>query len=101
MPEPSASAATQIGKWETFLNGPSRKQQLVSRYLYEHLFIAHIHFEGTPEREFYRLVRSTTPPGQPVNEIPAVRPYDDPGAAPFYYRLRLYHASIAAKDHVV
>ena len=101
LPQPSASAAAQIGKWETFLNGPSRKQQLVSRYLYEHLFIAHIHFEGTPEREFYRLVRSTTPPGQPVNEIPAVRPYDDPGAATFFYRLRLYHASIVAKDHVV
>ena len=75
-PEPasSAGATAQIKQWETFLNGTSGKQQLVSRYLYEHLFIAHIHFAGTHEREFFRLVRSTTPPGQPVNEIATVRP---------------------------
>ncbi len=39
-----------------------RKQKLVSRYKYEHLFIGHMHFKGTDEREFYRLVRSSTAP---------------------------------------
>jgi hypothetical protein len=98
---PSAAAARQIETWEAFLNRTSPKQQLVSRYLYEHLFIAHIHFDGTPDREFFRLVRSTTPPGQPVDEIATVRPYDDPGSGPHYYRLSKYPASIVAKDHVV
>ncbi len=100
-PVPSATVLPQIEQWERFLNRPSSKQRLVSRYLYEHLFHAHIHFRGSPEREFYRLVRSTTPPGQAVDEIPTVRPYDDPGGLPFYYRLQRYHPSIVAKNHVV
>ena len=49
---PSAVAREQITRWETFLNETSLKQQLTSRYLYEHLFQAHIHFEGSPTREF-------------------------------------------------
>ncbi len=99
--QPSAEAAPQIERWETFLNGASLKQQLVSRYIFEHLVQAHIHFQGTSPREFYRLVRSHTPPGQPVDEIATIRPYGDPGTAPFYYRLLRYHPSIVAKDHVV
>ena len=99
--QPSTSATLQIKDWEAFFNGPSAKQQLVSRYIYEHLFQAHLHFTDTDAREFYRLVRSSTPPGQPVQEIATTRPYDDPGAAPFYYRLRHYHSSIVAKSHMV
>ena len=99
--ESSPEAKPRIARWETFLNGSSDKQRLMSRYLYEHLFIAHIHLDGTPTREFFRLVRSRTPPGQPIDEIATVRPFDDPGSGPFYYRLRLYHPSIVAKDHVV
>lgn len=97
---PSAVAQKQIQQWESFLNGEGLKQQLVSRYLYEHLFLGHLHFKGTDDREFYRLVRSTMPAGQPVDEIPTVRPYDDPGGK-FYYRLQRYQADIVAKNHVV
>ena len=100
-PAPSPSVLPQIKQWESFLNQSSSKQRLVSRYLYEHLFHAHIHFAGSPAREFYRLVRSTTPPGQTINEIPTVRPYDDPGGTPFYYRLQRYHPSIVVKNHIV
>ncbi|NOZ53806.1 MAG: fatty acid cis/trans isomerase [Gammaproteobacteria bacterium] len=100
-PGPSAMVLPQIKQWERFLNLPSSKQQLVSRYLYEHLFHAHIHFSGSPTREFYRLVHSTTPPGEAVDEIPTVRPYDDPGVTSFYYRLLIYHPSIVAKNHIV
>jgi len=99
-PLPAASLE-QVETWESFFNGKDRKQRLVSRYLYEHLFVAHLHLAGAAPREFFRLVRSTTPPGQPIDEIPTARPYDDPGTAPFYYRLRRYDASIVAKDHVV
>ncbi|VAW74233.1 Fatty acid cis/trans isomerase [hydrothermal vent metagenome] len=100
-PAPSSGVQPQIKTWEGFLNAPSNKQKLVSRYLYEHLFHAHIHFEKSPAREFYRLVRSSTPPGQAIDEIPTVRPFDDPGPAPFYYRLLRYHPSIVVKNHIV
>ena len=96
-----AGARRQVEKWEAFLNGDSLRERLVSRYLYEHLFLAHIHFENTPARLFFRLVRSRTPPGQPVEEIPSLRPYDDPGVTAFYYRFRRYTPSIVAKNHVV
>jgi len=97
---PSASVLPQISQWESFLNQPSNKQRLVSRYLYEHLFHAHIHFAGSPAREFYRLLRSTTPPEQAIDEIPTVLPYDDPGGV-FYYRLKKYQPSVVAKSHIV
>jgi len=98
--QPSAAASKQIKRWESFLNGTSNKQKLVSRYIYEHLFIGHMHFKGTDKREFFRLVRSITPPGQPVDEIATVRPYDDPGAT-FYYRLQRFPGDIVAKTHIV
>ena len=98
--EPSANAQKQIETWETFLNADNLKQKLVSRYIYEHLMQAHIHLSNTSNREFYELIRSTTGPGQPVNEIATVRPYDDPGAV-FYYRLKRYQPSIVDKMHNV
>jgi len=98
--KPSPKAQSQIQRWETFLNATNLKQQLVSRYLYEHLLQAHIHFGNTSKREFYRLVRSFTPPGETIDEIPTVRPYDDPGPR-FYYRLLRYQPSIVVKDHNV
>jgi hypothetical protein len=101
LPPLSDQEARLIGTWEAFLNGTSLKEQLMSRYLYEHLFIGRIHFQSLPSREFYRLVRSKTPPGQPVVEINSVRPYDDPGVATFYYRFRKIEATIAVKDHTV
>jgi hypothetical protein len=107
MPEdeaPSELAAKQIKQWETFLNGhnnkASNKKKLVARYLYEHLFQAHLHFDGTDNREFYRMVRSSTAPGTPVEVIPTRRPYDAP-AGSVYYRLVRHQGSIVAKTHVV
>jgi hypothetical protein len=100
-PQISDQAQQIINRWEEFFNGSSLKQQLVSRYIYEHLFIAHIHFDTLPAREFYRLVRSETPPGEPVVEINTARPYDDPGDAKFYYRFRKIEKTIVAKNHTV
>jgi hypothetical protein len=96
----SEIAAKLIKKWEAFLNGDSNKEKLVSRYLYEHLFQAHLHFEGTDDREFYRLVRSTTAPGTPVDAIPTRRVYGDPGSS-VYYRIERQQGSIVAKTHMV
>jgi len=41
----SDQAARVIGQWEEFLNGASLKEQLMSRYVFEHLFIGRIHFD--------------------------------------------------------
>ncbi|MCP4686580.1 MAG: isomerase, partial [Desulfobacterales bacterium] len=100
-PVMSKRAQRIVDEWETFFNGESLKNQLASRYIYEHLFIAHIHFDSLPDREFYRLVRSGTPPGEPVDEINTVRPYDDPGVEKFYYRLRRVESTIVVKNHTV
>lgn len=97
----SAEAQRQIKQWEEFLNGTTNRERLMSRYIYEHLFLGHVHFEAVPNREFYRLVRSTTPPGQPIIEIPSTRPFDDPGRAEFWYRLRRFDRTIVAKSHNV
>ena len=98
---PSAQAAKQIEAWERFFNGTSNKQKLVSRYLYEHLFQAHLHFTNGADREFYRLIRSSTPPGQPADEIASVLPLDASGSSAFYYRVIPYLPSVVAKNHVV
>jgi hypothetical protein len=98
-PLPNRSLA-EVDKWERYFNGSALKQKLVSRYIYEHLFIGHLHFKGHPEQEFFRLVRSTTAPGRPIEEIRTVRPYDDPGPS-FYYRLRPVTETLVDKIHFV
>ncbi len=100
-PPLSQQAQAAIRLWENFFNGASLKQKLVARYIYEHLFLGHLHFQGHPDQEFYRLVRSKTPPGTAIEEISTVRPYDDPGIEPFYYRLRPVTATIVDKTHIV
>ena len=97
---PSMIAAKQIKRWEDFLNGSSNKEKLMSRYLYEHLFQAHLHFADTADREFYRLVRSTTAPGSPVEIIATRRAYGE-SAGPVYYRILRQQGSIVAKTHMV
>jgi hypothetical protein len=82
----SADLAQAIARWEQFLNDPSAKTQLMARYVYEHLFLASLYFEGIDDATFFRLVRSSTPSGSDVHEIATRRPFDDPGQGPFYYR---------------
>jgi Fatty acid cis/trans isomerase (CTI) len=97
---PLASDGVAIAQWETFLNNQDPKYAMTARYLYEHLFLAHIKF-GTDTNEYYELLRSTTPPGSPVELINTVRPYDDPGVETFYYRFRKIHSTIVHKTHMV
>ncbi|MEQ1622681.1 MAG: fatty acid cis/trans isomerase [Methylococcales bacterium] len=104
--ELSRAANAEINHWEVFFNGElsgsrqSLKKQLSARYIYEHLFIGDLHFEGQPADEFYKLVRSRTPPGQPIVELKSSRPFDDPGGK-FYYRFRPNISTIVDKDHFV
>ena len=59
----------------------------MSRYLYEHRYLAHFHFDDLPRGEYFEMVRSRTPPGSPIDAIATPRPYDDPGVPRVYYRL--------------
>ena len=42
----SVTSLRQIDAWEAFLNGNSLKERLMSRYLYEHLYLGQLIFEG-------------------------------------------------------
>jgi hypothetical protein len=90
-----------VNTYENFLNKSSRKSQLSARYIYEHLFLSHLYFselEG-PTR-FFTLVRSATPPGQPVQRITTRRPYDDPEVPRVYYRIIPEQGTIVDKTHM-
>jgi hypothetical protein len=90
----------QVEHWEAFLNGDSLKQQLASRYIFEHLSYAHLYFPEISEDRFFMLVRSATPPGQPIELIATRRPFNDPEVPRVYYRLREYVSSIVNKTHM-
>ncbi len=98
---PAESA--QVRAWERFLNGDTPKQQLMARYLYEHWFIADLHFRDLQESDeagpgqFFQLLRSRTPPGQPIVPIATRRPYDDPEVARVWYRLQPQQGARLAK----
>ena len=91
----------QVADWEAFLNRDDLRNRLMSRYLYEHLFLARLHFPGDDPRRFFQLVRSTTPHGAAIDVIATRRPFEDPGEGPFYYRLQLIDETIVHKDHLV
>ncbi len=72
----------------------------MSRYLYKHVFLAHLYFENDTPGLFFRLVRSTTPPGQAIDPIATRRPYDDPNVAHIHYRFDPVRRTILAKTHM-
>ncbi|ACE83915.1 fatty acid cis/trans isomerase [Cellvibrio japonicus] len=98
-PQIPAQVQALIQQWEDFFNGDDLKSRLVSRYLYEHLFLAQLYFENAPDI-YFRLVRSSTPPGQPIQRISRARPFDDPGVEHVYYRLWRDPSSVVAKTHM-
>ncbi|TBV13519.1 fatty acid cis/trans isomerase [Stutzerimonas kirkiae] len=95
----TADEQRQIDEWERLLNGSSARERLASRWLYEHLFLAHLHFDGGRTGHFFELVRSRTPSGQPVDPIATRRPNDDPGTD-FHYRIRPVQGVIVHKTHI-
>ena len=95
-----ADVTDQLAAIETYLNREALKDRLVARYLYEHLFLAHLHLEGDAPDRFFRLIRSRTGPGAAPDEIPTRRPFDDPGG-PFHYRLVPVAGAVLHKEHMV
>ncbi|MBX8581647.1 fatty acid cis/trans isomerase, partial [Pseudomonas cichorii] len=96
---PNVAEAAQIAEWEALLNRPGSREALVGRWLYEHLFLAHVYFEGGDTGHFFQWVRSRTPSGKPVDLIATRRPNDDPGND-FYYRLIPVQGVIVHKTHI-
>lgn len=99
-PALSKQVQQEIAKWEAFLNGESSKHQLSARYIYEHLFLGNLYFEGVKPQQYFKLVRSRTPPGQPVDIIATRRPFDDPQIPRVYYRLTEVKETILSKTHI-
>lgn len=97
---PGMEYQKRIARWEKFLNGPSNKERLMSRYIYEHLFLGHIYFDDLEEHRYFQLVRSRTAPGLPIDRIAGRRPYDDPRIERVYYRLQPVPTTIVAKTHM-
>ena len=89
-----------IMAWEDFLNGNSLKSQLMSRYLFEHLFLVHLHFDAKQPQQFFKLVRSATAPGQPIKSIHTRRPFDNPGVERVYYRIVPLKQTRVHKSHM-
>ncbi|GAA3946605.1 fatty acid cis/trans isomerase [Allohahella marinimesophila] len=108
-PAVDQATAAQRDRWEAFFNQDSLKGQLSSRYMYEHLFLASLYFGEREEQagtmskapnRFFKLIRSATPPGQPVERLPSRRPYDDPGVDRVYYRLVPEDSTVLVKTHM-
>lgn len=89
-----------VDTWETYLNDPSPKRKLSARYIYEHLFLASLYFKDVDDSHFFRLVRSRSPHGFPVDEVPTRRPFEDPEGRDFYYRIQLRDGVRLAKTHM-
>lgn len=95
----SALEQREIQTWEKFFNHESPRRQLTARWLYEHLFIAHLYFKGIDSQHYFQIVRSSTPSGKPIEPIATRQPNDDPGK-PFFYRLQPVQGTIMYKTHV-
>ncbi len=89
----------QINKFEEFLNNTSIKHKVSARYIYEHLFLAHISFDDKSDN-FYELVRSKTPSEKEVEIIATKFPFDEIKEE-FFYRFRKIESTIVHKTHMV
>ncbi|MGB3725635.1 MAG: fatty acid cis/trans isomerase [Glaciecola sp.] len=98
--EVSDTNQRSIERWEAFFNGNDLKTQLMSRYLFEHLFLVHLHFDATSPQQYFKLVRSSTAPGMPVNGIYTRRPFDNPNTERVYYRIVPVQQTVVHKSHM-
>ncbi|MDH5509885.1 MAG: fatty acid cis/trans isomerase [Nitrospinota bacterium] len=73
-----------------------RKRLWTAKYLYEHLYTAHLFQEDNPG-EYFMVVRSETRDG-PIKKIVTDYPYDDPKKN-FWYRLERYDETVVVKSH--
>ena len=100
-----------VRAWEDFFNADDKRSQLVSRYIFDHMFLAMVVLEESPG-DYFKIVRSKTAPGDasqnppaPVEVIDTPFPYTNPykfaGVDRFYYRLQKVTAPRVQKNHFV
>lgn len=100
VPQLSHDELEVITQWETYLNQISNPRRLVARWLYEHLFLAHLYIEDKgKDTKFFELVRSYTPTGKPISVVKTRLPNSNP-EQPIYYRLRLVKGTTVHKRHI-
>lgn len=92
----------KIAEWEAWLNAPDLKSKLIARYVYEHHNLFHVYFDksggDSSKVNFFRLVRSSTPPGKDV--VPIVTHFpNSPIDGAFYYRFAVNDQTLTAKMH--
>ena len=95
----SAQEKAIVRDWESYLNAKDLKSRLVSRYLFEHLFLAHFAFPGK-HSGYLKLVRSSTPCSQAVTPVNARQPNDDPGVKEWHYCFYEDLGATVAKKHI-
>lgn len=99
----TAEQQAAVKALESWLNTDDLKTQLSARYIYEHLFTSNLYFSAlTPantQPQFFRMVRSSTAPGQAIKVIASRRPFDDPGVKRVYYRLQPLYDTLVHKTH--
>ncbi|NVJ53889.1 MAG: fatty acid cis/trans isomerase [Campylobacteraceae bacterium] len=88
----------QIKKFEKFFNNKKIKYQVTARYIYEHLFLAHLSFDKDSQN-FFQIVRSRTKTGK-IDIIATRFPYSQIDEK-FYYRIRPITSTIVHKTHMV
>ncbi|MGZ3774107.1 MAG: fatty acid cis/trans isomerase [Pseudobdellovibrionaceae bacterium] len=103
------SKPATIQKWEDFFNQGDFAHGITARYIYEHLFIAHIYFDDMPG-EFFRLIRAYCSYDKTeCHELATHRPTDDPKLSPFYdkmaqktivYKFQKVTEALVHKSHV-
>lgn len=103
------SNPAKLKEWENFFNSEDTRNRLTARYIYEHLFIAHIYFDEMPG-EFFRLIRAFCNPDEThCLELPTRRPTDDPRSSAYYkenepgtikYKFQKVTEAIVHKSHV-
>ena len=104
-----------VARWESFFNAPDPRQQLVSRYIFDHVYLSSLALDENPG-ETFKLVRSKTPGNSPddaargvttppIEIIDTPHPYSDPmtdaAVDRFYYRLQKIAYRPVQKNHFV
>ena len=88
-----------IKTYENFFNQSSIKNKMMSRYIYEHIYLAHLKIEKL-NNKFYKIIRSRTNTGSKIDQIATRFVYSDPKIK-FYYRLQEIKSTIVHKTHMV
>jgi Fatty acid cis/trans isomerase (CTI) len=86
----------ELRAFEKFLNNKELKYRVTARYIYEHLYLAHIKFENSDG--FYSLVRAYNKDGS--NVVKTRLPYTK-AKKEFYYKFQKINSTIVHKTHMV